>query len=64
MTVQEFINKLDKSYPDKSLEIEFVVGASINKPYSRARFMESGIAKDLRLTPEEGSQKACIQLYP
>ena len=64
MTVQEFINKLDKSYPDKSLEIEFTVGCSFKKSYSRARFMESGIAKDLILTPVEGSQKACIQLYP
>lgn len=63
MTVQELIEKLDKAYPDKSLEVEFTAGYSFKKSYSRARFMESGIAKDLRLTPVEGSQKACIQLY-
>lgn len=64
MTVQELIDRLNTSYKDKSLEVEFVIGMSIKKPYSRARFMESGITKDLKLTPVEGSQKACIQLYP
>ena len=64
MTVQELIDRLNTSYKDKSLEVEFVIGMSIKKPYSMARFMESGITKDLKLTPVEGSQKACIQLYP
>lgn len=64
MTVQELIDRLNTSYKDKSLEVEFSVGFSFKKRYSRARFMESGITKDLKLTPVEGSVKACIQLYP
>ena len=63
MTVQELIDRLN-TYKDKSLEVEFIIGSSFKKPYSRARFMESGITKDLKLTPVEGSRKACIQLYP
>lgn len=64
MTVQELIDKLSKSYEDRNIEVEFVIGMSIKKTYSRVRFMESGITKDLKLTPVEGSRKACIQLYP
>ena len=64
MTVQELIDRLNDSYSDKTIEVEFVIGPSFKKPYSRARFMESGITKDLKLTPVEGSRKACIQLYP
>ena len=63
MTVQELIDKLN-TYEDKNIEVEFVIGLSFKNPYSRARFMKSGITKDLKLTPVEGSRKACIQLYP
>lgn len=64
MTVQELINKLNESYKDKNLEVEFVIGRSIKQSYTRARFMKSGITLTLKLKPVEGSEKACIQLYP
>ena len=64
MTERELKDRLNSSYKDKTIEVQFVIGMAIKKPYSRARFMESGTTQNLSLTPVEGSQKACIQLYP
>ena len=63
MTVQELIDKLEL-YKDKNIEVEFVLGASSKQKYTRARFMEFMIVKNLKLDPVRGSLRACIQLYP
>ena len=63
MTVQEMIDRLN-SYGDKDIEVEFSIGTSSKQIYTRPRFMESMIVKNLKLDPIEGSKKALIQLYP
>ncbi len=64
MTVRELINKLNESYKDKNIEVEFTIGRSVKQRYTRVRFVESMIVQNLRLQPVEGSNKASIELYP
>lgn len=64
MTVQELINKLNESYKDKNIEVEFTIGRSVKQRFTRVRFMESMIFQDFNLQPEEDSKRACLELYP
>lgn len=64
MTVQQMIDELE-GYKDKSLQIEFTIGRSEEKRYTRARFFKSMTIGDLlSRKPSDGLANARIELYP